>query len=67
MLLRSAPPKHIHRCYINPDSTSVAQPADVGVMKPFKDALATVFGNFFTATLLDTIRAGGSVALSDSH
>ena len=27
---RSALPKHIHLCYINPSSTSVAQPADVG-------------------------------------
>ena len=50
--------------YINPGSTSVAQPADIGVMKPFKDALATVCGNFFASTLLDTIRAGGSVVLS---
>ena len=47
-------------------STSVAQPADIGVMKPFKDALATACGNFFATTLLDTIRAGGSVVLSDS-
>ena len=54
---RSALPKH--------SSTSVAQPADVGVMKPFKDVLATVCGNFLATTLLDTIRAGGSVVLSD--
>ena len=47
-------------------ATSVAQPADIGVMTPFKDALATVCGNFFASTLLETIRAGGSVVLSDS-
>ena len=35
------------------------------MVKPFKDALATVCGNFFASTLLDTIRAGGSVVLSD--
>ena len=35
-------------------------------MKPFKDALASVCGNFFASTLLDSIRAGGSVVLSDS-
>ena len=34
-------------------------------MKPFKDALTTVCGNFFATTFLDTIRAGGSVVLSD--
>ena len=53
-------------CHINRGSTSVAQPADIGVMKPFKDALATVCGNFFATTLLNTICAGGCVVLSDS-
>ena len=55
----------IHFCFINPDKTSVAQPADIGVMKPHKDALATMCGNFFATTVLDTIRAGGRVVLSD--
>ena len=63
---RSALPKHIHPCYVNPGSTSVAHPADTGVMKPVKGALAIVCGNFFASTLLDTIRASGSVVLSDS-
>ena len=44
------PPGHI-----NPGSTSVAQPADIGVIKPFKDALATACGNFFATTLLDSL------------
>ena len=58
-------PKHIHLCYVNPRTTSVAQPADVGVTKPFKDALSVACGKFWAKVLMDTLEAGGDFLLTD--
>ena len=63
---RSVHPKHTHLCCIHRGSTSVAQSADIGVTKPFKDAMATACGDSFATTLLDPLRASETVVLSDS-
>eukprot|EP00971_Amphidinium_carterae_P046449 914895-Amphidinium_carterae.1 len=53
--LRARLPQHVRLCYINPGTTSIAQPCDVGIMKPFKAALAQAVGKHFAGTILDTL------------